>query len=68
MGLAAVLASAAPLKGLSFLDISYNDLTDEGARSLLRCPWLARVAHVKWGGNKIEEEEVIAALRARFPE
>jgi uncharacterized protein (TIGR02996 family) len=65
---AAVLASAAPLPGLYFLDIGYNGLTDEGARHLLRCPWLARVAHVEWGGNKFEDEEIVASMREQFPE
>jgi uncharacterized protein (TIGR02996 family) len=65
---AAALADAPLLPGLSFLDVSYCDLTDEGARRLLRCPWLAGVAHVKWGGNKIEDEQLLAALRERFPQ
>jgi Leucine Rich repeat len=65
---AAVLARAAPLLGLHFLDIGYNDITDEGARYLLGCPWLARVAHVKWGGNKFEDEEIVASMREQFPE
>ncbi len=65
---AAVLASAAPLPGLSFLDIGYTGLTDEGAKHLLRCPWLARVAHVKWGGNKFADEEIVARMREQFPQ
>jgi hypothetical protein len=63
---AAALADAPPLAALSFLDVSYCDLGDEGARHLLHCPWLAGVAHVEWDGNKIENEQLLAALRERF--
>jgi hypothetical protein len=61
-----VLANWPVPAGLSFLAIGDNEITDRGARLLLRSPHLARISHVDSRVNKVEDPALLAALAERF--